>query len=186
MPDQPEARHRDAARTKDDLLRAAQELFTERGYARTTVRDIGERAGVDPTLIARYYGNKARLYIATLKSGEFQWDLFDAESLDRVVRLSRRIGTGPVLQSTVLRHEDDEVHAATVAALHDRLVTPVATHLLKDDEGGTAQLRAEVAVAAFAGVLMALSSEALPALSAASDEEVVAALSALLDGLRSD
>ncbi|MFE2696343.1 TetR family transcriptional regulator [Streptomyces mirabilis] len=28
------------------------------GFDRTTIRDISERAGVDPALIARYFGSK--------------------------------------------------------------------------------------------------------------------------------
>jgi AcrR family transcriptional regulator len=34
-------------------LTAAKDLFDERGFQRTTTRDIGERAGLDPTLISR-------------------------------------------------------------------------------------------------------------------------------------
>ena len=57
---------RGAARSHDLLLAAATELFAERGYDRTTVRELGERAGVDPALIARHFGSKAGLYLAAL------------------------------------------------------------------------------------------------------------------------
>ena len=46
-------RSRDAAASRESLLQAAQELFGQRGFERTTTRDIGERAGVDAALIAR-------------------------------------------------------------------------------------------------------------------------------------
>jgi AcrR family transcriptional regulator len=62
----PEHRRRDAAATKAALLRAAQELFTERGYERTTVRDIADRAGVNQALLFRYFGNKEELFQAVL------------------------------------------------------------------------------------------------------------------------
>ncbi|MFC0547639.1 TetR/AcrR family transcriptional regulator [Kutzneria chonburiensis] len=62
----PEHRRRDAAATKAALLRAAQELFTERGYERTTVRDIADRAGVNQALLFRYFGNKEDLFHVVL------------------------------------------------------------------------------------------------------------------------
>ncbi|QUQ68063.1 TetR/AcrR family transcriptional regulator [Kutzneria sp. CA-103260] len=62
----PEHRRRDASATKAALLRAAQELFTERGYERTTVRDIADRAGVNQALLFRYYGSKEDLFHVVL------------------------------------------------------------------------------------------------------------------------
>lgn len=62
----PEHRRRDASATKAALLRAAQELFTERGYERTTVRDIADRAGVNQALLFRYFGNKEDLFHVVL------------------------------------------------------------------------------------------------------------------------
>ena len=54
-------RRRDSAASRDRLLSAAGELFADRGFDRTSAREIGERAGVDPTMIARYFGGKAQL-----------------------------------------------------------------------------------------------------------------------------
>ncbi|MEV6604778.1 TetR family transcriptional regulator [Kutzneria sp. NPDC051319] len=62
----PEHRRRDASATKAALLRAAQELFTERGFERTTVRDIADRAGVNQALLFRYFGNKEELFHVVL------------------------------------------------------------------------------------------------------------------------
>jgi AcrR family transcriptional regulator len=62
----PEHRRRDAAATKAALMRAAQELFTERGYERTTVRDIADRAGVNQALLFRYFGSKEDLFHVVL------------------------------------------------------------------------------------------------------------------------
>ena len=58
---------RDAQASRRALLEAADALFDERGYDAATVRDIGERAGVDAALIARYFGGKEGLYLATLQ-----------------------------------------------------------------------------------------------------------------------
>jgi AcrR family transcriptional regulator len=61
--DKPGTRRRhDAQASREALLDAATALFEARGYQATTVRDIGERAAVDPALIARYFGGKEGLY----------------------------------------------------------------------------------------------------------------------------
>ncbi|AHH94989.1 TetR/AcrR family transcriptional regulator [Kutzneria viridogrisea] len=61
-----EARRRDANATKAALLRAAGELFTERGFDRATVRDIADLAGVNQSLLFRYFGSKEELFHAVL------------------------------------------------------------------------------------------------------------------------
>lgn len=62
------SRPRDAAATKAALLEAAAELFAERGFDRTTVRDIANQAGVNQALLFRYYGSKDALFAAVLAS----------------------------------------------------------------------------------------------------------------------
>lgn len=48
------------------MLAAARELFTERGYDRTTVRDIAARAGANQALLFRYFGSKDALFRAVV------------------------------------------------------------------------------------------------------------------------
>src|SRR6266536_411309 len=48
----------DAQASRSALVDAATALFDERGYEATTIRQIGELAGVDAALIARYFGGK--------------------------------------------------------------------------------------------------------------------------------
>ncbi|MDO8211137.1 TetR/AcrR family transcriptional regulator [Conexibacter sp. CPCC 206217] len=59
-------RPHDAEASRRALLDAAAQLFQERGYEGATVREIGERAGVDAALIARYFDGKEGLYLAAL------------------------------------------------------------------------------------------------------------------------
>jgi AcrR family transcriptional regulator len=47
---------------REAILAAARRLFAEEGYDKTTVRAIARAAGVDPSMIIRYYGSKADLY----------------------------------------------------------------------------------------------------------------------------
>ena len=55
----------DAGRdTRADLIRVARELFATRGYAGTSVADIGSRAGVSVPVLYQRFGNKAGLFVA--------------------------------------------------------------------------------------------------------------------------
>ncbi len=47
---------------REAILAAARRLFAEEGYDKTTVRAIARAAGVDPSMVIRYYGSKADLY----------------------------------------------------------------------------------------------------------------------------
>ena len=55
-------RRRDAAATAERILRAAQEVFHEKGYEGATTREIADRAGVNLALIKRYHGSKLGLF----------------------------------------------------------------------------------------------------------------------------
>ncbi|MCM6773120.1 TetR family transcriptional regulator [Nocardia sp. CDC159] len=60
----PDARVRDAERTRRGLLEAAFDEFSTRGFAGARVGDIAARAGVNKQLITYYFGGKAGLYEA--------------------------------------------------------------------------------------------------------------------------
>ena len=57
---------RSTAEVRSLLLAAAVELFSERGYAGATTRDICERAGVSGTLLFRHFGDKEQLFRAAV------------------------------------------------------------------------------------------------------------------------
>lgn len=56
---------RDAKR--QEILKAAMELFAEKGFRGTTTRDLAARAGVNEAIIFRYFTNKTGLYRAILE-----------------------------------------------------------------------------------------------------------------------
>jgi TetR/AcrR family transcriptional regulator len=59
-------RRRDADASRQAILDAAEELFSQRGYDRSSLGEIGRRAGVSAALPAYFYGGKAGLYGAVL------------------------------------------------------------------------------------------------------------------------
>jgi AcrR family transcriptional regulator len=170
------------ARGQELLLAAAQELFAERGYERVTTREIAERAGVDATLIARYFGSKAGLYLAALRAELGDGPPPDLLQPDRMAALLGRVdqrGPGPVFQSAVHPHDDEAVQAQAREALHARLVTPLQERFAAAGVAD-AQVRAEVVAAAFAGIALGRASGAFPQLQKLAPEDLVAMLQDLL------
>src|SRR6476661_10063952 len=56
-------RLRGAVATRGRLLDAARELFLGHGYDAVGLREVAAKAGVDVTLVRRYFGSKQRLFI---------------------------------------------------------------------------------------------------------------------------
>jgi AcrR family transcriptional regulator len=59
-------REEQAARTRLRILDAASELFLERGYARTTMKDIAAQADVARDTVHAIFGSKARVLTALI------------------------------------------------------------------------------------------------------------------------
>ena len=184
-------RARNARATKEALLAAAQDRFGRLGYERTTTRAIGEAAGVDPALIARYFGSKADLYLAAVAAermddGEGDGPVsddapfVDLEQIVQVVlRRTAQRGPGPMLQALVRDDASSEIRDAARTRLVRRMVEPVAAQL-EADGADRALLRAQVAVAALLGVGLGRSLGWFDELQATGPEELVAIVLDLL------
>ena len=61
-------RRRDAAATREALLRAGTELFAERGYDGVPVWAIAQKAGVNKAMISYHFGGKRKLYLAIVSA----------------------------------------------------------------------------------------------------------------------
>lgn len=61
-------------RTKAAILTAARERFAADGYAKATIRAIAAQAGIDPSMVMRYYGSKEKLLAA---AASFELELPD-------------------------------------------------------------------------------------------------------------
>ncbi|MER6999956.1 TetR family transcriptional regulator [Streptomyces sp. NPDC000410] len=91
--------------TRAAILEAARERFAADGYERATIRAIARDAGIDPSMVMRYYGNKEGLFAA---ASEFDLRLPELGSMP-----AKHIGA--VLVSHFLdRWEGDEVLLAMV------------------------------------------------------------------------
>lgn len=52
--------------TRTAILKAARNLLASRGYEATTIRAVAGEAGIDPSMVMRYYGSKEGLFAAAV------------------------------------------------------------------------------------------------------------------------
>ncbi len=181
-------RRRNAADSRQRLLDAARKLFAERGYERSTIRDIGELAGLDSTLIARYFGSKAALSLESMRTdfaAEEPGALRDLLAPGRMSELLERVGRrgpGPIFDVALQRLLDPTLDNQARTMLAERVVDPLDRRL-SSDGAPEARLRAEIITAALIGVAVSRYRVALPALSAATPEQVGELLLEALNGL---
>jgi AcrR family transcriptional regulator len=182
----PAARRRrhDAQASREALVAAADELFDERGYDAATVREIGERAGVDAALIARYFGSKEGLYLAALQRQDAgaRIPADPLRALEQMLRRSEEQGSSPVGLAMVSPTLTDEVRAQVREIVERQVVGPIAQQFAA---GGApdARLRAELLAALAAGVTLTRASGTLPTLARAPIADVVAELEPLVEAL---
>ena len=187
LPDDPLAgrrRRHDAQASRAALLEAAAALFVERGYDAATVRDIGERAGVDPALIARYYGGKEGLYLAALHEARGPALPVDpAALLERMLSRSEQRGIGPIPRAMVSPGLGDELREQVADIVRERLLEPLVQEL---SARGVAEpaLRSEILVAVATGIALSRASGTLPALAQAPLDDVLAVLAPMVAALQ--
>jgi AcrR family transcriptional regulator len=93
--------------TRAAILTAARERFAADGYERATIRAIAADAGIDPTMVMRYYGNKEKLFAA---AAEVDIRLPDLTTVPR-----DQVGTR-LARHFLDRWEQDETMAALLRA----------------------------------------------------------------------
>jgi AcrR family transcriptional regulator len=134
---QPSLRERRAQLTRDEILRAARRLFAERGYARTSVRDIAQAAGVSAQTVYDSVGSKQAL-VARLN------DLIDSEAgIGALVRAAAASEAPAELAATsarvtrsILEHCADIIHAlVTGVAAEPELAAVLAEGQRRHREG---------------------------------------------------
>lgn len=179
-------RRRDSADSRRRLLESADALFSERGYHQTTLREVGQRAGVDPALIARYFGSKAELYLAALRRDvPGAQEPFDFDNAAHVQGVLEREGPGnpsPTLFAAVRPHDDPTLQSASVDILRRRFIDP-GEATASETGLDHARLRAEIVTAAMAGIVLSRRSGALPGLAEAAPDELGPLLVSMVQSL---
>jgi AcrR family transcriptional regulator len=181
-------RPHDAAATRQALLEAARQLFDEVGYDRATTREIGERAGVDPALIARYFDGKEGLFLAAIAEvagQEVEIDYEPAALLETLLSFWDERGHSPISRALASPALTEEMRQRVSGVVEDRLVSDLAEELRRRGAPDP-ELRAELLIAIAVGVAMTRSNGTLEKLAAASHEQVLAVLVPLIERLGGD
>lgn len=91
------ARRRPAGETRERLVTATVELLATQGFARTTIRAIGDAAGCNSALVAYHFGSLNQLLLAALDASSdqrlerYRAELDDVTSLSELRALARRL-----------------------------------------------------------------------------------------------
>jgi AcrR family transcriptional regulator len=120
---------RDADRTRQAILHAAQQIFAEKGFAEAGVRDITALAGVNPSLVSRYFGGKLKLFEAALDAAlntRLMTDLpkadFGKAIMVRFADDDDRVSPLPMMFSAA---SDSEARAVAQRLLRERVFEPL-------------------------------------------------------------
>jgi AcrR family transcriptional regulator len=183
-------RVRDAAASKEALVEAARELFGQKGFDRTTTREIGEKAGIDAALIARYFGNKAELYIAAVVAEGREAGLPEAyetveQIADTLFSRTDEHGPGPVMQALIRSDTTAEIKDAARAHMARRLVAPLVAGMEREG-ADRPEVRAEATVAALLGISLGRSLGWFDSLRSIPQAELVDLVAKALDPLAGD
>ncbi|GAA3816153.1 TetR/AcrR family transcriptional regulator [Streptomyces chiangmaiensis] len=150
-----------APATRDRILEAAREEFSERGYEKTSVRGIAKAAGVDSALVHHYFGTKEQVFEAAIEVA-FAPALDAPEAFaagpreavgERLTRFVFGVWENPTTRTPLLAIVRSAVNNDTAAAVFRRLV---AAQLLRRIVGQLdvpdPELRTELAASQLIGV----------------------------------
>jgi AcrR family transcriptional regulator len=128
--------------TRRAILEAARATFAARGYEQTTIRAVAERAGIDASMVMRYFGSKAGLFTAASTVDVQAPDLRPVANRHRGEFLVRyfldRWESSPSGDTLVLLMRTavtNEAVAAQLQASFDRLIADPVAALGEADAG---------------------------------------------------
>ena len=127
---------RQIGKTKARILASARKHFAASGYDRATIRAIAADAGIDPALVMRYFGTKAKLFAA---AAEFDLRLPDLTAVPRGSVGSVLVGfflerweSDDSLQALLRAAVSYKVAVARLRAIFATQVMPGVTPLCRD------------------------------------------------------
>ncbi|MER7979901.1 TetR family transcriptional regulator [Streptomyces sp. NPDC095817] len=177
--------------TRDRILDAAREEFSERGYEKTSVRGIAKAAGVDSALVHHYFGTKEQVFEAAVEGAMAPAlgapDMIVEGPLDdvgeRLTRFFFGVWENPTSRTPLLAIVRSAVNNDTAAAVFRRLLAAqllrrIAARLDTPD----AELRAELAAAQLVGVAMLRYVIKVEPLASADVERIVAGVAPVVQG----
>jgi TetR/AcrR family transcriptional regulator len=89
-------RTHDAEGTRQAILDAAEEVFSEHGFDGARVDAIAKTAGYNKSLIFQYFGDKLGLYAAVIRRADEQTRTWQNEALDSLVQSETKLDSGQI------------------------------------------------------------------------------------------
>ena len=80
-----------ADQRRGQMLRAALDVITERGFADTRIADIAERIGISPALVIYYFKTKDQLLTEAIRHYEDTWYTEGKRRLDKLATAAERL-----------------------------------------------------------------------------------------------
>jgi AcrR family transcriptional regulator len=80
-----------ADQRRGQMLRAALEVISERGFADTRIADIAERIGISPALVIYYFKTKEKLLTEAIRHYEDTWYADGKRRMDKLATAAERI-----------------------------------------------------------------------------------------------
>jgi len=150
-------RCRNAKATRQAIIEAAKICFMHDGYEQVGVREIAARAGVDPSLVNRYFGSKEGLFSEAVASKFDLRQLLDGDRATLGERLARYVlqkkseGADYDPLVALLRSSSSDVCSGMLRnAILEGFVRPLAARL----DGPDALSRAELVGSTLLGLLV--------------------------------
>jgi AcrR family transcriptional regulator len=174
---------RDSDASRAALLRAARSAFDELGYDRATTREIGERAGVDAALIARYFDSKEGLFIAAIATVAEDEDEVDLDAaVPYLLGRWDEYGHNPISRALTSPGLGEEMRRRVASVIAEWLRRQLGEQLAERGVADAA-MRAELLVAIAVGVATTRANGTLETLAQADRDHVLAALAPAIDAL---
>ncbi|GAA4942795.1 TetR family transcriptional regulator [Actinoplanes utahensis] len=166
--------------TREEIRVAAARLFRERGFARTSVRDIAAQAVINPALVIRHFGTKELLFLETMSFTIDDEPLFDVpleQFGERFIEVLLADDDIRGVYLALVRGSNEPRIKGRLQAVHERtFVEPVRRRLTGPD----ADIRARMAATVVGGLLYALWVVEDEGLAHASRPELITRYGALL------
>jgi len=99
-----------ADQRREEMLLAAAQLITERGFSETRIADVARRVGASPALIIYYFGTKDRLLTEALRYSEKSFYAAADEMLEHTSSARDRLET--LVRMTCVPHGDADLPGA--------------------------------------------------------------------------
>jgi AcrR family transcriptional regulator len=80
-----------ADQRRGQMLQAALEVISERGFADTRIADIAERIGISPALVIYYFKTKEKLLTEAIRHYEDSWYAEGRRRMDKLATAAERI-----------------------------------------------------------------------------------------------